>query len=280
MNQFTSARPSPPPPSPVREVAAAARGLSRTYGSGSTAVHALHEVDLDLPRGRFTAVMGRSGSGKSTLMHCLAGLDQPSAGTVTIAGTTITGLGDDDLTRFRRDHLGFVFQAFNLLPMLTARQNVLLPLELGGRRIDRDVRSRLDHVVEVLDLADRLDHRPGELSGGQQQRVAIARALVSEPDLVFADEPTGNLDSETSAEVLGLLRRGVHELGQTVVMVTHELEAAAHADDVVVLADGRVREHLTAPDAETVTQALLGSALHGSALHGSTLGAPVGGAVR
>ena len=275
MNQTTSARPSPPPPSPAPEAAAAARGLSRTYGSGPTAVHALHEVDLDLPRGRFTAVMGRSGSGKSTLMHCLAGLDQPSAGTVTIAGTTITGLGDDDLTRFRRDHLGFVFQAFNLLPMLTARQNVLLPLELGGRRIDREVRARLDHVVEVLDLADRLDHRPGELSGGQQQRVAIARALVSEPDLVFADEPTGNLDSETSAEVLGLLRRGVHELGQTVVMVTHELEAAAHADDVVVLADGRVREHLTSPDAETVTQALLGSALHGAAL-----GVPVGGGTR
>ncbi len=275
MNQTTSARPSPPSPSPAPEAAAAARGLSRTYGSGPTAVHALHEVDLDLPRGRFTAVMGRSGSGKSTLMHCLAGLDQPSAGTVTIAGTTITGLGDDDLTRFRRDHLGFVFQAFNLLPMLTARQNVLLPLELGGRRIDREVRARLDHVVEVLDLVDRLDHRPGELSGGQQQRVAIARALVSEPDLVFADEPTGNLDSETSAEVLGLLRRGVHELGQTVVMVTHELEAAAHADDVVVLADGRVREHLTSPDAETVTQALLGSALDGSAL-----GVPVGGGTR
>ena len=275
MNQTTSARPSLPPPSPAPEAAAAARGLSRTYGSGPTAVHALHEVDLDLPRGRFTAVMGRSGSGKSTLMHCLAGLDQPSAGTVTIAGTTITGLGDDDLTRFRRDHLGFVFQAFNLLPMLTARQNVLLPLELGGRRIDREVRARIDHVLEVLDLVDRLDHRPGELSGGQQQRVAIARALVSEPDLVFADEPTGNLDSETSAEVLGLLRRGVHELGQTVVMVTHELEAAAHADDVVVLADGRVREHLTSPDAETVTQALLGSALDGSAL-----GVPVGGGTR
>ena len=280
MFPFTSARPSPPPPSPEREVAAAARGLSRTYGSGSTAVRALHEVDLDLPRGRFTAVMGRSGSGKSTLMHCLAGLDRPSAGTVTIAGTTITGLGDDDLTRFRRDHLGFVFQAFNLLPMLTARQNVLLPLELGGRRVDRDVRARLDHVVEVLDLVDRLDHRPGELSGGQQQRVAIARALVSEPDLVFADEPTGNLDSETSAEVLALLRRGVHELGQTVVMVTHELEAAAHADDVVVLADGRVREHLTAPDAETVTQALLGPALLGPAPHGPALGGTVAGGGR
>ena len=272
MKQTTSPRLSPPPPS-APQAAAAARGLSRTYGSGPTAVHALHEVDLDLSRGRFTAIMGRSGSGKSTLMHCLAGLDQPSAGTVRIAGTTITGLGDDDLTRFRRDHLGFVFQAFNLLPMLTARQNVLLPLELGGRRIDRDVRARLDHVVEVLDLADRLDHRPGELSGGQQQRVAIARALVSEPDLVFADEPTGNLDSETSAEVLGLLSRGVHELGQTVVMVTHELEAAAHADDVVVLADGRVREHLTSPDPETVVRAL-----HGSALHGPALGVPVGGA--
>ncbi len=253
--------PAPRPPVTTSPPAASARGLTRTYGAGPTAVHALREVDLDLPQGRFTAVMGRSGSGKSTLMHCLAGLDRPSDGTVTIAGTTITGLGDDDLTRFRRDHLGFVFQAFNLLPMLTARQNVLLPLELAGRRVDRGVRARLEHVVEVLDLADRLDHRPGELSGGQQQRVAIARALVCEPDLVFADEPTGNLDSETAAEVLGLLHRGVHELGQTVVMVTHELDAAAYADDVVVLADGRVREHLASPEAETVAAALIAPVL-------------------
>jgi len=256
---MTHTLPTSPPLRPLPPSAAAsARGLTRTYGSGPTAVHAIHEVDLDLPRGRFTAVTGRSGSGKSTLMHCLAGLDRPTAGTVVVGGTTITGLGDDDLTRFRRDHLGFVFQAFNLLPMLTARQNVLLPLELAGRRIDRDVQSRLKHVVEVLGLGDRLDHRPGELSGGQQQRVAIARALVSEPDLVFADEPTGNLDSETAAEVLALLRRGVHELGQTVVMVTHELDAAALADDVVVLADGQVREHLHGPSADVVAAALLG----------------------
>ncbi len=264
MNQNVSSPfPPPTPPHPnAGEIAASARGLSKTYGDGPAAVHALREVDVDLPAGRFTAVMGRSGSGKSTLMHCLAGLDRPSEGTVSIAGTVITGLDDDTLTRFRRDHLGFVFQAFNLLPMLTARQNMLLPFELAGRRLDASVRARLHHVAEVLDLGDRLDHRPGELSGGQQQRVAIARALVTDPDLVFADEPTGNLDSETSAEVLGLLRHGVHQLGQTVVMVTHELEAASYADDVVVLADGRVRQHLLSPDAATVA----------GALHGDTVG--------
>jgi len=219
-------------------LAASTRGLTRVYGHGDTAVHALRGIDLDLPVGRFTAIMGPSGSGKSTLMHCLAGLDTPTSGTVTVAGRDLQDMDDTALTVFRREHVGFVFQSFNLLPMLTAGQNVLLPLELAGRRIDSEVRERYDLVVDVLGIHDRLGHRPSELSGGQQQRVAIARALVSRPDIVFADEPTGNLDSETSAEVLGFLRRSVRELGQTVVMVTHENEAAAYADDVVVITDG------------------------------------------
>ncbi|WP_211220986.1 ABC transporter ATP-binding protein [Nocardioides insulae] len=220
--------------------AARARGLSKTYGRGETAVHALREVDLEIPAGRFTAVMGASGSGKSTLMHCLAGLDRPTAGEVTVAGTTLTGLDDDRLTRFRRDRLGFVFQAFNLLPMLTAGQNILLPLELAGRRIDPAARSRAAEIAEILGIERRLGHRPAELSGGQQQRVAIARALITEPDLIFADEPTGNLDSGSSAEVLAHLRSTVRELGRTVVMVTHEDSAAAYADHVVLMSDGRV----------------------------------------
>jgi putative ABC transport system ATP-binding protein len=225
---------------PGTNLAACARGLTRVYGHGDTAVHALRGVDLDLPVGRFTAIMGPSGSGKSTLMHCLAGLDTPTAGSVTVAGRALQELDDTALTVFRREHVGFVFQSFNLLPMLTAGQNVLLPLELAGRRVDAEVRARYDLVVDVLGIRDRLGHRPAELSGGQQQRVAIARALVSRPAIVFADEPTGNLDSETSAEVLGFLRRSVRELGQSVVMVTHEDSAAAYADDVVVIADGLV----------------------------------------
>lgn len=221
-------------------LAASTRGLTRVYGQGDTAVHALRGIDLDLPAGRFTAIMGRSGSGKSTLMHCLAGLDSPTAGSVSVAGRALESMDDTALTIFRREHLGFVFQSFNLLPMLTAGQNILLPLELAGRRVDAAARARYDLVVGVLGIGDRLGHRPGELSGGQQQRVAIARALVSEPDIVFADEPTGNLDSEAAAEVLGFLRRSVRELGSTVVMVTHEDSAAAYADDVVVIADGLV----------------------------------------
>jgi putative ABC transport system ATP-binding protein len=207
-------------------------------GTGQAAVVALDAVDVDFAAGRFTAIMGPSGSGKSTLMHCLAGLDTPTSGTVTVAGRALQDMDDTALTVFRREHVGFVFQSFNLLPMLTAGQNVLLPLELAGRRVDAEVRERYDLVVDVLGIRDRLGHRPSELSGGQQQRVAIARALVSQPDIVFADEPTGNLDSETSAEVLGFLRRSVRELGQTVVMVTHETDAAAYADDVVVITDG------------------------------------------
>ena len=231
----------------MTDLAASTRGLTKSYGHGDTLVSALRGVDLDLPAGRFTAIMGPSGSGKSTLMHCLAGLDQPTAGSVTVAGTELAGLDDDALTRFRRDHLGFVFQAFNLLPMLTAEQNIWLPSELAGRdRRDPELRARFDQVVDTLGIASRLTHRPAEMSGGQQQRVAIARALVTAPAIVFADEPTGNLDSATSAEVLAFLRRSVRELGQTVVMVTHETEAARYADDVVVLNDGRIAEQTAA----------------------------------
>ncbi|MBX6385208.1 MAG: ABC transporter ATP-binding protein [Microbispora sp.] len=221
-------------------VAASARNLTKIYGEGATEVHALRDVNLDLPRGRFTAIMGPSGSGKSTLMHCLAGLDQPSGGTVTVAGTDLGSLDDDALTIFRREHVGFVFQSFNLLPMLTAGENILLPLELGGRRIDDAVRERAHMLADILGVAGRLGHRPAELSGGQQQRVAIARALITQPDLLFADEPTGNLDSTTSAEVLDHLRRSARELGQTIVMVTHERDAAAYADYVVTMQDGRI----------------------------------------
>jgi putative ABC transport system ATP-binding protein len=234
-------------------LAAQARGLTRTYGSGSAAVYALRGVDLDLPAGRFTAIMGPSGSGKSTLMHCLAGLDQPTSGSVAVAGTSLESLGDDALTVFRREHLGFVFQAFNLLPMLTAGQNILLPLELAGRTVDHD---RYEALAATLSLADRLGHRPAELSGGQQQRVAIARALITEPDLVFADEPTGNLDSESSAEILDHLRRSVRERGQTVVMVTHDHAAAAYADDVLVIADGEIRAYLNEPTADELVATL------------------------
>ena len=244
-------------------LAASTRGLTRTYGRGDAEVRALDGVDLDLPAGRFTAVMGASGSGKSTLLHCLAGLDQPTAGSVVVAGTALESLDDTALTLFRRRHLGFVFQSFNLLPVLTAEQNIVLPLELAGRtgrrgRLDPADRARFEQVVDALGLRDRLHHRPSELSGGQQQRVAIARALVAQPALVVADEPTGNLDSTTSAEVLGFLRRSVRELGQTVVMVTHEVEAAAYADDVVVIADGRIRAHLVEPSADRLAETLRG----------------------
>ncbi len=238
------------------ENAASARGLTKVYGSGSAEVHALRGIDLDLPAGRYTAIMGPSGSGKSTLMHCLAGLDQPTSGQVIVAGCRLESLDDTALTRFRRDHLGFIFQAFNLLPTLTAGQNILLPLELAGRRIGATERRRMADVVEVLGIADRTGHLPSELSGGQQQRVAIARALVARPQIVFADEPTGNLDSTASAEVLDFLRRSVRELGQTVVMVTHELDAAAYADDVLVLTDGQISAHLTDPNRDQLVDAL------------------------
>jgi putative ABC transport system ATP-binding protein len=210
--------------------------LTKRYGEGDAAVDALRGVSLDLAPGSFTAIMGPSGSGKSTLMHLLAGLDRPTGGTVTIAGTEIGRLDDTDLTKLRRDKIGFVFQAFNLVPVLTAEENVRLPLTLAGR----DDNGRVDQLLEAVALADRSTHRPAELSGGQQQRVAVARALASEPAVIFADEPTGNLDSTTSAEILALLRRAVDEYGQAVVMVTHDAVAAAVADRVIFLDDGHI----------------------------------------
>jgi putative ABC transport system ATP-binding protein len=211
--------------------------LRRTYGEGETAVHALAGVTLDFPAGQYTAIMGPSGSGKSTLMHLLAGLDRPTSGLVEIEGQDISKLDDAGLTRLRRDRLGFVFQAFNLVPVLTALENIMLPLTLAGRKPDQ---AWLDELIETVGLRDRLTHRPAELSGGQQQRVAVARALVHRPAVLFADEPTGNLDSHSSEEVLGLLRRAVDEFGQTVIMVTHEPMAAAVASRLVVLDDGKV----------------------------------------
>jgi putative ABC transport system ATP-binding protein len=211
--------------------------LRRTYGEGETAVHALAGVTMDFPAGQYTAIMGPSGSGKSTLMHLLAGLDRPTSGTVEIEGEELSKLDDAGLTRLRRDRLGFVFQAFNLVPVLTALENITLPLTLAGRKPDQ---AWLDELIETVGLRDRLTHRPSELSGGQQQRVAVARALVHRPAVLFADEPTGNLDSHSSEEVLGLLRRAVDEFGQTVIMVTHEPVAAAVASRLVVLDDGKV----------------------------------------
>jgi putative ABC transport system ATP-binding protein len=226
-----------------------ARDLTRRYGDGSTAVDALRGVSLDVERGQLMAVMGPSGSGKSTLMHILAGLDKPTSGDVEIGGTDITELGDTALTRLRREHIGFVFQFFNLLPMLTAEENVLLPLTIAGEKPER---PWLDELLEKTGLAERRTHRPSELSGGQQQRVAIARALVSRPTVVFADEPTGNLDSQTSAEILELLRHAVDEYGQTVVMVTHDATAAALADRILFLADGLIVRDRTRSTAHEV----------------------------
>ncbi|MEV4264174.1 MULTISPECIES: ABC transporter ATP-binding protein [Kribbella] len=214
-----------------------ARELVRVYGEGDTAVQALRGVDVQIEAGQLTAVMGPSGSGKSTLMHILAGLDRPTSGSVLIDGTEITTLGDDALTKLRRRHIGFIFQFFNLLPMLSARDNILLPLTIAGAKPDQQY---FDDLVQRVGLTDRLEHRPAELSGGQQQRVAIARALVSRPTVVFADEPTGNLDSRTSGEILTLMRSSVEEYGQTLVMVTHDARAAAMADRVLYLADGEI----------------------------------------
>jgi putative ABC transport system ATP-binding protein len=215
----------------------ATTGLNRVYGSGETAVHALRDVSVAFPAGQFTAIMGPSGSGKSTLMHLLAGLDSATSGSVVVDGLEIAGLDDKGRTRLRRDRLGFVFQAFNLVPVLSAEENILLPLTLAGRKVDGEW---FDTLVDAVGLRDRLSHRPAELSGGQQQRVAVARALIHRPAVVFADEPTGNLDSRSSEEVLGLLRRAVDDFGQTVVMVTHDAPAAAHADRIVVLRDGEI----------------------------------------
>jgi putative ABC transport system ATP-binding protein len=214
-----------------------AENLERVFGTGDAAVRALDGVSVGFAAGRFTAIMGPSGSGKSTLMHCLAGLDRPTAGEVMIDGTPLSELDDGELTDLRRDKVGFVFQFFNLLPVLSAEENILLPLSLAGRDPDRE---RFDRLVDAVGLRDRLHHRPAELSGGQQQRVAIARALASDPAVVFADEPTGNLDTSSSEEVLALLRRAVDEFGQTIVMVTHDPAAAETADRTVVLVDGRI----------------------------------------
>jgi putative ABC transport system ATP-binding protein len=225
---------------PSNEVVSAG-GIARQFGEGDTAVHALRGIDLNVPSGELTAVMGPSGSGKSTLMHILAGLDKPTSGSVHIAGTEITTLDDTDLTKLRRRHIGFIFQFFNLLPMLTARENVVLPLTIAGTKPEP---GWFDDLIERIGLTDRLSHRPAELSGGQQQRVAIARALVSRPSVVFADEPTGNLDSTTSGEILTLMRTSVDEYGQTTVMVTHDAHAAAMADRVLFLADGQIVQEL------------------------------------
>jgi putative ABC transport system ATP-binding protein len=222
---------------PAASAAVAAIGVTRRYGSGEAAVDALRGITIDVPRGQFAAIMGPSGSGKSTLMHVLAGLDQPTTGSVHVAGQDITAMGDAQLTKLRREHIGFVFQAFNLLPTLTAEENILLPLQLAGRRVDQ---AWYDAVVERVGLADRVKHRPSELSGGQQQRVAVARALVTEPTVLFADEPTGNLDSKSSHEVLELLRDAAGSFGQTTVMVTHDADAAAAADRLIHIEDGVV----------------------------------------
>jgi putative ABC transport system ATP-binding protein len=223
--------------SAASETVVAARDVTRVYGEGETAVHALRGVSVEFPRGQFAAIMGPSGSGKSTLMHILAGLDRPTSGSVTIDGKEIVGLGDVELTKLRRDKVGFVFQFFNLLPMLSAAENIELPLSIARRRPDQ---AWLEELIGAVRLDDRLDHRPDELSGGQQQRVAIARALLPRPAVVFGDEPTGNLDSKTGADVLRLLRRAVDEYGQTIVMVTHDAFAAAEADRVLFLRDGGI----------------------------------------
>ncbi|HEY2768489.1 MAG TPA: ABC transporter ATP-binding protein [Solirubrobacteraceae bacterium] len=219
------------------EAIVAASDLRRRYGEGEAAIDALDGVSVAFPKGRFTAIMGPSGSGKSTLMHILAGLDRPTSGTVSVDGVELTALDDKRLTKLRRDRIGFIFQTFNLLPVLSAEENILLPLSIAGRGPDREWYERL---IDTIGIRDRLSHRPAEMSGGQQQRVAVARALVSRPAVVFADEPTGNLDSKSSGDVLALLRQAVDDFGQTVVMVTHDAHAASFADRLLVLADGRI----------------------------------------
>ena len=253
---ISSGTPHPNSPNPADArtrlhavTAAGATGLTKVYGLGDTRVYALDDVSVDFRRGEFTAIMGPSGSGKSTLMHCLAGLDVPTAGSVRIGDTELTGLSDKKMTQLRRDRIGFVFQSYNLVPTLTALENITLPVDIAGRKPDRDW---LDSVIDTLGLRNRLDHRPAELSGGQQQRVACARALVSRPEIIFGDEPTGNLDSRSSGEVLAILRNSVSHLGQTVVIVTHDPRAAGYADRVVFLADGQIVDELRSPTADRV----------------------------
>ncbi|WP_246090024.1 ABC transporter ATP-binding protein [Nonomuraea deserti] len=234
--------------------AVVATDLTKVYGQGDARVHALREVSVTFATGAFTAIMGPSGSGKSTLMHCLAGLDTATSGTVHLGDVELTGLSDRQLTLLRRERIGFVFQAFNLLPTLTAEQNIRLPLEIAARQADQPL---FDRVVETVGLTDRLSHRPAELSGGQQQRVAVARALISKPQVIFADEPTGNLDSRSGAEILSFLRTSVRELGQTIVMVTHDPVAASYADRVVFLRDGELVTEIAAPTPQTVLDTLM-----------------------
>ncbi|WP_017557685.1 ABC transporter ATP-binding protein [Nocardiopsis baichengensis] len=231
-----------------------ARSLSKVYGADDSAVRALDGVSVEFSRGHYTAIMGPSGSGKSTLMHCLAGLDTASSGTVHLGRTDITRLNDRQLTQLRRDRIGFIFQSFNLLPMLTAEQNILLPAQIAKRKVDRE---RFERLIDVVGLRDRLDHLPSKLSGGQQQRVAVARALLGAPEVVYADEPTGNLDSRSGAGVLSFLRDSARDMGQTIVMVTHDPVAASYADRVIFLRDGRLVDEVHAPTAETVSDRLL-----------------------
>ena len=236
------------------EVAAHAESLTKVYGAGETRVVALDDIDVRIGKGQFTAIMGPSGSGKSTLMHCLAGLDSISEGRIFIGEVELNKLGDRALTKLRRDSIGFIFQSFNLVPTLTALENITLPMDIAGRKPDQDW---LDTIIETVELSDRLGHKPTELSGGQQQRVACARALASRPEVMFADEPTGNLDSHSGAEVLSFLRRSVDEFGQTIVMVTHDPAAASYADRVLFLADGKIVDEMSAPTADRVFQRMI-----------------------
>ncbi|PJJ42908.1 putative ABC transport system ATP-binding protein [Glutamicibacter mysorens] len=238
---------------PKTENAVAARGLTKTYGHDSTRVEALRNVTVSFERSRFTAIMGPSGSGKSTLMHCLAGLDTADSGEIVIGGKNLLELSDDQLTEMRREQIGFVFQSFNLVPTISAKDNILLPLSLAGKKHDRDW---FNTVIQSLGLRDRLNHKPHELSGGQQQRVAVARALLTRPEVVFGDEPTGNLDSRTGAEVLSLMRTSTREMGQTIIMVTHDPAAASYADTVLLMKDGSIVGQLDDPTVATVTEAL------------------------
>ncbi|WP_426763266.1 ABC transporter ATP-binding protein [Pseudarthrobacter sp. 1G09] len=253
MTTSVHAHRSPNPGNITAPPAVQALSVTKTYGRDATRVTALREVSVGFEAGRFTAIMGPSGSGKSTLMHCLAGLDTADSGRVLVGGTDITGLGDKQLTALRRDRIGFVFQAFNLVPTLTAEQNITLPLALASKATDT---AWFDSVVATLGLKDRLSHRPHELSGGQQQRVAVARALLTRPDVVFGDEPTGNLDSTAGGEVLALLRRSSREMGQTIIMVTHDPVAASYADRVVLMSDGTLVGDIAGPTADSVLAAL------------------------
>jgi len=234
---------------PTTALAARAVAASKIYGTGDTAVHALDAIDVEFPRAQYTAIMGPSGSGKSTLLHCLAGLDSLTSGHVYLGDIDLSQLSDKEVTRVRRDRVGFIFQTFNLIPTLTAFENITLPIALAGHKPDQEW---LDRIVDTVGLRDRLSHRPSELSGGQQQRVAVARALVTRPEIIFADEPTGNLDSHASAEILGFMQRAVQEFGQTIVMVTHDPISASYSNRVVFLADGRIVDELCDPTADAV----------------------------